>query len=182
MDTQQSFVALVREAARQANPQEAVASVLQRALRAWDGIPPWLGPPSAAELPIWYADDAVTVMHVVWPPRMLTEPHNHNMWAAIALYLGREDNILWRREGESIVACGAESVAPGSVLSLAPDAIHSVVNPLDSYTAAIHVYGGDFMNTPRSEWDTEHHAERPRDLAKSHRTFAAADRLAKTKA
>ena len=28
---------------------------------------------------------------------MTVMPHNHNMWAAIGIYTGREDNILWRR-------------------------------------------------------------------------------------
>jgi hypothetical protein len=28
---------------------------------------------------------------------MTVMPHNHNMWAIIGIYTGREDNILWRR-------------------------------------------------------------------------------------
>jgi predicted metal-dependent enzyme (double-stranded beta helix superfamily) len=28
---------------------------------------------------------------------MSVMPHNHEMWAVIGIYTGREDNILWRR-------------------------------------------------------------------------------------
>ncbi|HQP21255.1 MAG TPA: hypothetical protein PLG07_13180 [Phenylobacterium sp.] len=33
--------------------------------------------------------------------------------------------------------------------------MHSVINPLSRVTGAVHVYGGDFFATPRSEWDPE---------------------------
>jgi hypothetical protein len=33
------------------------------------------------------------------------------------------------------------------------DIIHSVTNPINQLTGAIHVYGGDFFGTERSEWD-----------------------------
>jgi predicted metal-dependent enzyme (double-stranded beta helix superfamily) len=49
--------------------------------------------------------------------------------------------------------------------------IHSVTNPLDQITAAIHVYGGDLLGTPRSEWDAKTFAERPYDTAAMLRAF-----------
>ena len=43
------------------------------------------------------------------------------------------------------------------------DIIHSVLNPIDRLTGAIHIYGGDFFATQRSEWDAlsllEHHSD-----------------------
>jgi predicted metal-dependent enzyme (double-stranded beta helix superfamily) len=99
------------------------------------------------------------------------------MWSTIALYDGRENNIIWHREGDSIVPYAAESIGAGDVFSLDADAIHSVHNPLSKYTAAIHVYGGDFMATPRSEWEPENLVERPRDMEAARRAFAEADQL-----
>jgi predicted metal-dependent enzyme (double-stranded beta helix superfamily) len=52
------------------------------------------------------------------------------------------------------------------------DMIHSVVNPLGRVTGAIHVYGGDFFATPRSEWDPESLREKPYDMEKVLRMFA----------
>ena len=44
-------------------------------------------------------------------------------------------------------------------------------NPLDKITSAIHVYGGDFFDTPRSEWDPETFEEHPYDVEHTMRVF-----------
>ncbi len=49
--------------------------------------------------------------------------------------------------------------------------IHAVTNPLDQITCAIHVYGGDFFATPRSEWDPKTFEEQPYDVAHTMRAF-----------
>ena len=111
-------------------------------------------------------------------------PHNHNMFAVIGIYHGREDNVFWRRLKESngasggpdIEAAGADSMGPGQVATLGPDIIHSVANPLGKLTSAIHVYGGDFFGVDRSEWDPEDLAEKPYDLEKNIGLFEAANR------
>jgi predicted metal-dependent enzyme (double-stranded beta helix superfamily) len=87
------------------------------------------------------------------------------MWALIGIYTGREDNILWRRTADGIAACGARVLFAGDVAALPRDAIHSVTNPLPRFTAGIHIYGGDFFNTTRSQWDMETLAEEPSDGA-----------------
>jgi predicted metal-dependent enzyme (double-stranded beta helix superfamily) len=88
------------------------------------------------------------------------------MWAVIGIYSGREDNIFWRRVGEppnKIEAVGAKALCEGDAEPLGTDIIHSVLNPIDRLTGAIHIYGGDFFATPRSEWDSlsllEHHSD-----------------------
>lgn len=174
--TANEFVNTLREAAQENRPQQSVEAVLREALSVWAGPPPWLGHPKEADIAVLHADVHVTIMSIVWPPHLITEPHNHNMWATIALYEGRENNVLWRRDDCSIVPVGAETICSGEVFSLEPDAIHSVHNPLDKYTAAIHVYGGDFMATQRSEWDPEQLLERPRDMEAARRAFTKADR------
>ncbi|HEY4911257.1 MAG TPA: hypothetical protein VIJ73_17225, partial [Methylomirabilota bacterium] len=56
-----------------------------------------LGEPSRAEVQTLHRSPDVTILNVIWGPRMTVMPHNHEMWAVIAVYTGREDNILWRR-------------------------------------------------------------------------------------
>ena len=53
--------------------------------------------------------------------------------------------------------------------------IHSVSNPLDRLTAAIHVYGGDFVNQPRSQWGPGAREERPYDMDLAREEFAKAN-------
>jgi predicted metal-dependent enzyme (double-stranded beta helix superfamily) len=61
------------------------------------------------------------------------------------------------------------------VLLLGDDAIHGVDNPMRAYTGAIHVYGGDFFATPRSQWDADTLEEAPWDIEAVREAFAAAE-------
>jgi hypothetical protein len=76
--------------------------------------------------------------------------HNHRMWAAIGTYGGQEDNTFYRRRNGRLLSSGGKELHDQDVVLLGDDTIHAVHNPLRRYTGAIHVYGGDFVNTPRS--------------------------------
>lgn len=151
------------EAVSENEPRVAIREVLHRAVaeprrlaEAFDG--------HGAGLSVLYNAPDLTVLNVVWPPEMSLFPHDHRMWAAIAIYGGREDNAFFRREGEHIVTSGGKRLQESEVLLLGDDAIHAVENPTRRYTGAIHVYGGDFLGTPRSQWDPETLAEEPYDF------------------
>ena len=75
------------------------------------------------------------------------------MWAVIGIYGGRENNAFYRRSENGLIELGAKTLDTKDVIPLGEAVIHSVTNPLEQITAAIHVYGGDFFATPRSEWD-----------------------------
>ncbi len=64
----------------------------------------------------------------------------------------------------------------GDVLVLGDDVIHAVTNPERRLTGAIHVYGGDFVNQPRSQWGPGPREERPYDMGALQREFAEANR------
>ena len=104
-----------------------------------------------------YHSPELTILNVVWAPRMTIYPHNHRMWAVIGIYTGREDNIFWRRlpgrHGSRRRA--RRRCASATRCRSARDIIHSVTNPIPRLTGAIHVYGGDFFAIERSEWDPE---------------------------
>ena len=109
----------------------------------------------------------LTVLHVVWAPGMRIFPHDHQMWAAIGIYAGQEDNEFFRRagaDGRGLTGSGGRELAVGDVLLLGDDAIHAVTNPLSRLTGAIHVYAGDFVNEPRSQWGPGPVEERPYDI------------------
>jgi predicted metal-dependent enzyme (double-stranded beta helix superfamily) len=172
----ESFIAALVSALEDDDPQRVVERVLADCLQAWDGRPEWLPPATCARLEMLHESPGLTVMHVVWPPFMSTEPHDHGMWATLGLYQGRENNILWARDAERrLVAVGAHSIGRLEVFSLPADAIHSVNNPVNGYTGAIHVYGGDFLNSPKREWDPLDFTERARDLERTRAAFEAAD-------
>jgi predicted metal-dependent enzyme (double-stranded beta helix superfamily) len=162
------------EAMGETEPRRAVREVLERSLA--DGKLEAELEGSRSGLNVLYNAADLTVLNVVWPPRFTIVPHDHRMWAAIAIYGGREDNAFFRRQGSTIVPSGGKELARGDVLLIGDDAIHSVHNPAAAHTGGIHVYGGDFIGTPRSQWDPTSLEEEPWNLAEIQAAFAAADK------
>jgi len=95
------------------------------------------------------------VLKVVWAPGMSIWPHDHQMWAAIGIYAGQEDNTFFRRLDGGLEARRTRELSINDVVLLGDDAIHAVHNPLGTCTGAIHVYGGDFFNRDMSQWNPE---------------------------
>ena len=150
---------------READAQAAVLEVLARAVRDADAVLAALGEPTKAGIHVLHRSKTLTIFSATWTPQMNLMPHNHRMWANIGIYTGREDNILWRVAEGRIEAHGARALFRGDAVALPPDVIHSVTNPLPRYTGGIHIYGGDFFATTRSQWNAETLAEEPSDGA-----------------
>jgi predicted metal-dependent enzyme (double-stranded beta helix superfamily) len=171
------FVDECHRARAEAEPRLAVRDVLRRALSTPASVASALDPQEGG-LTMLHHDDELTVLHVVWAPGMTIFPHDHRMWAVIGIYAGQEDNAFYRRSGPSertLVESGGKQLTTGDVLVLGDDTIHSVTNPLGKLTAAIHVYGGDFVNQPRSQWGPGPREERPYDMAIANQQFAEAN-------
>jgi len=159
--------------------QAAIEQVLQRAVSNPRQLLRQLGEPLQAGIHPLHRSPEITILNVVWAPLMVLLPHNHNMWASIGIYTGREDNILWENRGASISATRAASLSERDVFGLGADAIHSVTNPIGRLSGAIHVYGGDFFAPGRSEWDAETLEPRSWDIEAARSEFRkAADRFA----
>ena len=122
-----------------------------------------------------FVSDELTILNIVWSPGLKIMPHNHNMWAVIGIYSGQEDNIFWRRVKDDkngrIEEAKRKSLGPTEVTVLGENIIHSVTNPTNKFTGAIHVYGGDFFETHRSEWSFNSLEEQPYDIEKNMRAF-----------
>jgi len=160
---------------------QAVREVVARAVQDPGAVLKALGEPSRSEVQTLHRSSDLTILNVIWGPRMTVMPHNHEMWAVIGIYTGREDNILWRRLPADphgrIEAAGAKALSEREALPLGHDIIHSVTNPIGRLTGAIHVYGGDFFGVPRKEWDPERLIEQPYDVQKTLQIFEESNRL-----
>jgi predicted metal-dependent enzyme (double-stranded beta helix superfamily) len=165
-------------AGAETEPRLAVRDVLTRALARPDDVAASLRPTEGGISLLHHTPD-LTVIHVVWAPGMRLFPHNHLMWAAIGIYAGQEDNTFYRRTGageRALAESGGKELTVGDVVLLGDDTIHAVANPKDRLTGAIHVYGGDFIRTPRSQWDATTLEEAPWDLAAVRSEFERAER------
>ncbi len=172
----EQFVADCRTSVDRDRSHKAVGEIVDQAMRVPSRVLKEVGEPTqSGVIPIYQSPD-LTIINVVWKPGMTIMPHNHEMWAVIGIYGGREDNIFWRRVADDpdgrIEAAGARALSTGQSAPLGKDLIHSVTNPIPKLTGAIHVYGGDFFEAERSEWDPEHLTEHAYDLAKVKAMFS----------
>lgn len=158
-------------ASKGSDAQAAVLEVLTRAVHTPRTMLTAVGEPHEAGITVLHRSKTLTILNSAWTPQMNLMPHNHLMWANIGIYTGREDNILWRRAPRHIEAFGARALFEGDAASLPADVIHSVTNPLLRFTGGIHVYGGDFFATTRSQWNPETLAEEPSDGAVIRKMF-----------
>ena len=170
------FIADCETAVRENDSHVAVKEIVARAVADPTAVLQAVGEPSGGGIQALHHSSSLTVLNVVWPPKMTIMPHNHTMWAVIGVYTGREDNIFWRRleggDGRRIEAAGAKALSEKDAAPLGRDIIHSVTNPIPRLTGAIHVYGGDFFGAERSEWDPETLREQRFDVERARRLFA----------
>ncbi len=90
------FVMDCRSALTADKSHKLVREVVGRAVADPGAVLKALGEPTRGVLKALYRSDDLTILNIVWPPYMTLMPHNHNMWAVIGIYTGREDNIFWR--------------------------------------------------------------------------------------
>ena len=175
-----ALIADCQDAVRETEPRRAVRELLERTMATPNEVGDALEPRRGG-LDLLYVSDELTVLHVVWAPGMRLFPHDHQMWANIGIYAGQEDNTFYRRlddDARTVHESGGKELRVGDVLTLGTDAIHAVTNPLDKLTAAIHIYGGDFVNKPRSQWGPGPLEEQPYDMETVNRQFAEANAAA----
>lgn len=169
------FIADCRAAQTEDPSHKAVREIVARAVSNPSAILKALGPPQRAGLHTLYRAEDLTILNVVWGPRMTLMPQDHRMWAVIGIYSGREDNIFWRRIKDDphgrVEAAGAKALCEKDAEPLGRDIIHSVTNPIPRFTGAIHVYGGDFFGVDRSDWDSDTLREQRYDIARVRKIF-----------
>ncbi len=160
-----------------ADGQQAVREVVTAAVSDSPAVMQALGEPQHAGIETLYRSSELTILNFAWAPCMSLMPHDHQMFAVIGIYSGREDNIFWRKTETSIEAAGAKTLGVGDVATLGNSIIHSVLNPIGKMTCALHVYGGDFFepDEPRSEWDHETLEQQPWNIDRVRTLFAEAE-------
>jgi predicted metal-dependent enzyme (double-stranded beta helix superfamily) len=173
--TVDDIVSRCQSALNEDAPVLAVRDVVDELVADQGALDRALGPVRRGGITTLHKAPDLTVLHVAWTPGMALYPHDHRMWAVIGMYGGQEDNAFYRRVPGGLEAAGGRELPAGQVLLLGDDVIHSVANTRRDFAVALHVYGGDFFSTERSEWDSETHEERPRDLERTGRLFEEAN-------
>jgi predicted metal-dependent enzyme (double-stranded beta helix superfamily) len=176
----EKFIEDCREALGEADARQAVDEIVQRLLSSPSKVVAAVGESKLAGIETLYHASDLTIVNIAWAPGMTLYPHNHNMWAVIGIYGGREDNTFYRRRPGGLVRHGLKALESGQSIALGKDIIHSVHNPLGKMTLGLHVYGGDFFGQPRSEWNPETLQEQPFDIENARATFERANQALNT--
>jgi predicted metal-dependent enzyme (double-stranded beta helix superfamily) len=155
MFTLAGFIHQCRAAAASPKPRAALTALLREAVAEPDLWAQHLhtiqGADDRGVAPL-FTDASLSVIHVDLAPGFASRIHSHGLWAAIGVYEGQEDNVLYRAEGEGVIEVGRQPVRAGEVVQLGSDAIHAIGNPLDRPLRALHVYDGDLPAAWRHRW------------------------------
>ena len=167
-----SFLSDVRAANAHDSPRHAVRDVVARAVSDPEAMTAAFGTLTRGHSTVLFRSPDLLVLHIVWPPEIVVEPHEHNLWAVMGVYRGIEDNTFYRRTEEGTIERHATvRLEPRDTRVMGEDGIHAVEVPTLAPTGAIHVYGGDLITVARSEFDAVTGEERPFDWKKSERQF-----------
>lgn len=169
------FLADCHGALTETTPMLAVKDLVARTVQDSFDLDQTFGPFRKGGTQVLHQGPDLTVMHIVWPPGINIFPHDHQMWAVIGVHAGVEENTFYRRSADGLDQAGFKRLEDKDSRALAADTIHSVTNPESTPTAAIHIYGGDFLKVSRSQFDAETHAEKPFDMNHSNRLFEEAN-------
>jgi predicted metal-dependent enzyme (double-stranded beta helix superfamily) len=176
----EAFVADCRAALAEDGTAKHIKELVARAVAEPRAVCEGLGVPGRAGIQTLHRAEDLTILNVIWGPMMTIMPHNHQMWAVIGVYSGREDNIFWRRPADSprgrLEAASAKALSDKDTVLLGAETIHSVTNPIRRLSGALHVYGGDFFAAERSEWDPESLLEQRYDVERAVRLFEESNR------
>ena len=175
MFEKERFIEDCRAALKEGDTHAAIRELVATAVSEPMHVLRALGEPQRAGVETIYRADDLTILNLCWGPWMKFKPHDHRMWAVIGIYGGREQNAFYRRAEHGLEQHGSKELHAKDTTPLGAAIIHAVTNPLDQITAAIHVYGGDFFATPRSEWDPKTFEERPYDVEDTMRAFEVAN-------
>ena len=171
MFDKERFIEDCRAALQETNALTAVRELVAKAVSDPAQMIRALGEPQRAGVETLYRSQDLTILNLFWGPQMVIKPHDHRIWAAIGIYAGREENTFYRRAERGLVRHGTKVLDAKDTAPLGATIIHAVTNPLDQITAAIHVYGGDFFATPRSEWNPQTFEELPYSVEDTMRAF-----------
>jgi predicted metal-dependent enzyme (double-stranded beta helix superfamily) len=82
------FVADCRAAHEADRSHKLVREVVARAVSDPAAVIRGLGTPQRGEVQKLYHSPDLTILNVVWAPKMTIMPHDHRMWAVIGVYTG----------------------------------------------------------------------------------------------
>jgi predicted metal-dependent enzyme (double-stranded beta helix superfamily) len=153
------FLTSAREALAAPSPQRAMRALLETTVATLHSRADRWIEHDGDEMLLTASRD-LTIYHIALSPHVHYPPHEHRIPALIALYRGTETSFSYERRRTTLVREQRHDYTAPFVATLPADVIHSVVNPGDAPSAAVHVYFGDLTTVERSIWSADLREER----------------------
>ena len=149
------FVAAVRRAIAGHDAVPAVRALMQNAFEYPESIRTAMAGYDGEET-ILYEDDNVSIQYNGFFPGNHVPPHDHQTDVIIGVYEGGETNHFYRVTERGLERTASRQVAPGDVMPMGPQAIHSVETTNAVPSRGIHVYFARLCETERwlYDWST----------------------------
>lgn len=95
----------------------------------------------------------MAILLTTWLPGHGYPPHNHGTWSISASVVGSEVHTLWQEKNATTI-CPIKTIgcAPGEVITLPHEAIHSVANETKALAISLHMYGQHPEHTQRQHF------------------------------
>ena len=150
-----AFVSDLREAAVRDDAKKQVRALMNQAFQDPEAVKAAMSGFSGEE-EVLFEDETVSIWYVGFDPTKHVPPHDHQTTAFIGVYDGKEKNHFYLVGDGVLEHKTTKVVEPGNVISIGPDAIHSVETANDQFCYGIHVYLGPLTTIERSlfDWDS----------------------------
>lgn len=148
----ENLITRARAAAASENPTTALRELLKDTQTDQAAMAEAIAAQSEDEV-LLFEDDTCSIWTCRYSPDVVMPPHEHCMTVHIAVYKGREVEVLYHRESDQLRHAKNRIVETGEVLSLGPDAVHAVTADGDGQSHAIHIYQGPLTQVTRSLFD-----------------------------
>ncbi len=160
------FVEQCRAALDDPNPltalHAAMSDVLENRVALLSALPVGRG----LRVSVLHEGPHLTVVQFVTPGGFTFPPHDHAMVSAVGVYSGVEENVYYALCDDGLCETERRRVGTGQVAVHDRDVIHAIASGGDEPLGALHVYGGAFFDTPRSEWRGSPLTQVPYDTAR----------------
>ena len=155
MFTVEGFVQDVREIAAGADAPKSLRAYIDKLMED-PGAVKAAFPPELTGDQILYEDDTVSIWRTSFEPGVSVPAHDHQMSAVISVYQGQERNDFFEADpAGGVRRSGQVELNPGSVLSVGPNAIHSVTCTSDVPALGLHCYLGKLTTVERTLFDID---------------------------
>lgn len=108
---------------------------------------------SKNEATVLYSAPNLLIASIQFPPFAATPAHTHGVWSVIGLISGSERNSFYTHTETGLKQTHTRALQARDCITLDANVIHSVKNPHPLPSMALHVYGGNILEAPRSMWD-----------------------------